>query len=443
MNAVPLTALDTFRAQAQQSPWWFWGMAGASGPTAVTGQGQNRNNCRPIIRQYGWQAGDAVSRTQIAQALVTAEDLVREHLGYSIAPQFREATLPWPQLADRRLLRTVPLGSDGRWLSVTLPEGEIRAVGVETITVLEAAVPQVLPFPYIGPSPAAPYLVYRDLDGDGLVDQVEIGITDSSTPLDQIAVFVSAADRFDGTAISARWQLRPFTATRTGSTVVLRGPAWVMVQPVRYEGANAAALNGLDPADSTIYLAAVDVARYYAAPGGTTPSTAQAELIWESQPWPWCACPVSTSDPASTASAVARVGIRDAELGLVTPAEAVYDASTGLWAAADCFTWWGCRPPDRVTVRYQSGLPLVGGQVAPPWDRLITGMAAASLGRPLAGCEDTASLVYQWQTDVTRAAGGTTFQAQRSADNPFGPRRGQIDAWQAVYDRALRRGVTG
>lgn len=427
MTTVPLTALETFRAQAQQSPWWFWGMAGSTGPTAVTTGYDRKGNCRPIIRQYGWQAGDAVSRTQIAQALTLAEAQLREQLGCPIAPQFLEAELPWPQLLDKRLLRRSSLGSDGRWLSVTLPDAEVRAVGLETISVLDDA--------------AA--VTYADDDGDGLVDRFTVTLADSTTPLEQIAVYVSAANRYDGSDLSARWQVRPTTATRAGGTVTITGRAWTAVRPVLYEGAAASALNGLDPADMAIYQGTMDVARSYAAPAGTTPATAQAELIWESLPWPWCACPVRTSDPASTASAVARVGIRDAEAGVVTPAEAVYDATTGSWAAADVWTWWGCRPPDRVIVRYQAGLPLAAAEVAAPWDRLVTGFAAALLARPLAGCEDTASLIHQWQVDVTRAAGGTTFQAQRSADNPFGPRRGQIDAYQEALRRMRTRGITG
>lgn len=422
----PLTALETFREQAQASPWWFWGMAGASGPTAVTQPYDRKGNCKPIIRQYGWQAGDAVSRAQIAQALVAAEAALREQLGHPIAPQFLEAELPWPQLIDKRLVRSSSLGSDGRWLSVTLPDSEVRAVGLATITALDTGVA----------------VSYFDDDGDGLYDRFTVTLTDAATPLEQIAVYVSAADRYDGSGLSDRWQVRPTTAARVGTTVTITGRAWCCVRPVLYEGAAANALNGLDPAGN-IYVETLDVARTYAAPAGTTPETAQAMLIWESLPWPWCACPVSTSDPASYAAAVARVGVRDAESGVVTPAEAVYDASTGAWAAVDWWGWWGCRPPDRVVVRYQAGLPLTSGEVAPPWDRLVTGFAAALLARPLAGCEDTASLIHQWQTDVTRAAGGTTFQAQRTADNPFGPRRGQIDAYQEALRRMRVRGITG
>jgi hypothetical protein len=422
---TPLTALDTFRAQSQSHPWWFWGMAG-SGPAAVVTSSDRRANCRPIIRQYGWQAGDAVSRSQIAQTLSEAEALLAEHLGYPIAPAFREATIPWPTLADRRLTRTPPIGSDGHWLSMPLPDGEIRAVGLETLTALGTAA-----------------VNYIDDDGDTLVDRFTVSIADTTTPLDQIVVGFTSADRFDGSALSARWLVRPTTATRSGGIVTVTGRAWCCVRPVLYEGTQPQALNGLDPELTTIYAEQLTVARHYAAPGGTTPETAQAMLIWESQPWPWCACPNNSSDPASYAVAVARVGIRDAATGLVTPAEAVYDAATDTWAAADCWGWWGCRPPDRVLVRYQAGLPLHQGEVAPPWDRLITAMASAMLGRPLAGCEDTVSLIHQWQTDVTRAAGGTTFQAQRSADNPFGPRRGQIDAYQEVLRRAVRRGITG
>ena len=418
---TPLTSLDTFRQLTQYHPWHYWGLAGATGPVSVTKPGTGANNCRPVLRQYGWQAGDAVSRIQISQALETAEQLVRAQLNYPIAPLFTSAVIAWPDYVDRRLIQSAPVGSDGRWLSVELPDGEIQAVGVETITLLGVET-----------------VLYADLDGDGLWDQATIQITDSDTPLDEIAVYVETADRSDGSDRSERWRIHPSIATRSGTTVTIRLAAWQCVRPVLYEGALAGMLNGLEPTTQSNYLASVDVCRRRCDPSGTTVTTAQATLIWESAPYPWCACPTS-SDPAATAEAIARVGIRDARLGIVTPAQAVYDTTNATWASADCWGWWGCRPPDRVEVRYLAGRALVANAVASPWDRLIVGMACAMLARPLAGCVDTASMVNRWQTDVTRAAGGETFQAQPRANNPFGSRLGQIEAWaQTQHDRLIR-----
>jgi hypothetical protein len=419
---TPLTSLDAFRSITQYHPWHFWSLAGATGPVSVTKPSTNANNCRPVLRQYGWQAGDAVSRVQIAQALEEAEQLVRAQLNYPIAPLYATATMPWPTYYDRRLIQSAPI-SDGRWLSVELPDGKICAIGVETITLLATAT-----------------VTYSDNDGDGLWDQAVLSLADSDTPLDEIQLYVSVDDRFDGTDRSERWRIHPAIATRSGAIVTIRLSAWQCVRPTLYEGALAGMLNGLEPTTQSNYMASMEVCRRRADPSGTTVATAQAKLIWETAPWPWCACPTS-SDPAATAEAIARVGIRNADQGLVTPAEAVYDTTNQTWASADCWGWWGCRPPDRVEVRYLAGRPLVNQAVASPWDRLIVGMACAMLARPLAGCVDTTSIINRWQTDVTRAAGGETFQAQPRANNPFGARIGQIEAWTQTQHDRLTRGV--
>lgn len=440
----PLTPLDTFRSISQYNPWHFWGLAGGSGPASVTKPSTNANNCRPVLRQYGWQAGDAVSRVQIAQTLIDAERLVRTQIEHPIAPQFLTAKLPWPDYYDRRLINPWPIGSDGRYLSVTLPDGELQAVGVESITLLDTNT-IAAPFPFTPWPAAVGDLAYFDLDGDNLVDTAVVVFTDSDTPLDEIQLYVPEATgdgkngRFDFSGLSERWRIRPTHATRSGTTVTIRADARLFIRPVLYEGVPSSGVltNGLDPAVDTNYLQSVDICRRRCDSSGTTVDTAQAKLIWNSQPWPWCACPASGSDPAGTASAVARVGIRDAHLGEVTPAQAVF--ANNAWHAVDCIGWWNCRPPDKVEVRYLAGRPLEHATIAPPWDRLIVGMAAAMLARPLAGCQDVHSLIDRWQTDPTRAAGGATFQAQPRANNPFGTRVGQIDAWaQVQYDRITR-----
>lgn len=437
--ATPLTALETYRQTIQYHPFHFWGLAGTNNPAAISRatSGAPTQGCRPILRQHGWQAGDAVSRDAIAQALVEAETRMAAEFGAPIAPQFGEATVTMPRFHDPAWQQ----GSDARglWSSVRLPVQRVQACGVETITTLATAT-------YAGPfpSPSAPsvgQLVYRDLDQDGLPDTAQIAITDSTTPLDQIAVLIAAADRFDGSPASRAWVRPHTTIARSGSTVTISLPAWTLVQPVRYEGV-ASLLNGLDPLDSTVMVQSVEVARVWCNPDGTTVDTAQAMLIWDSGPasWPWCCTPLASTDPAAIGVAVARVALRQANVGMVAPAAAVWDATTSTWAATDTVGWWGCAPPDRVVVRYLAGVAS-DDPLAPALSRAAIGFAASLLGRPLTGCQETSSLVAAWQTDVTRAAGGETFQAQPSANNPFGPRRGAIEAYQLVSRQRLTRGI--
>ena len=106
----------------------------------------------------------------------------------------------------------------------------------------------------------------------------------------------------------------------------------------------------------------------------------------------WCCCDGCTTasysgsiaDVAATAQAVARVGIRDARHGLITPAAELYDSAGQTWSAS----WPVCDTPDRVTVRYLAGWPLGSdGQMQEPFRTLVARMAMAELARPVGGAE--------------------------------------------------------
>ena len=61
---------------------------------------------------------------------------------------------------------------------------------------------------------------------------------------------------------------------------------------------------------------------------------------------------------------VGRVGLVDAQLGIVAPAASAYNATSGVWSSVGGAV---CAEPDRVTVRYLAGLPLdASGQMPTP-----------------------------------------------------------------------------
>ena len=357
-NLTPATPLDTFRRMFQWNPRHFWGWAG-SGKAKITAK------CAGLLREYGWQDNDAAARSGVREALANAEANLTTYLGYPVLPTYREVTLPYPRLADLTMRRVVPANADGRRLTVQLPESHLIALGTEARTAVgDVELAGVIP--YVGASPAAPYLVYRDRDGDGIPDQFEIGITTSVTDAREIAVYVAAGDRWDGSALSERWRITPTAATITGGVATITGPAWVAARPVLWEGEDVS-LNGLAPEDGTNYLQSMTVARRYTS-AGITLDTAQAVLTWNSNPWPaWACCPTVGSDPASYAQAVARVGVLDAAHCIVTPAQAVYDATSGTWSEVYQWGGWSCREPDEVTIRYLAGvLPADDGQPVQP-----------------------------------------------------------------------------
>ena len=352
-----LLPIYTFFEAIQFNPWHAFGIAG-------TGLLKVASGCNELTRRYAWQNSGAGGHQQIEQAITTAEAKLRQWLGFSVAPHYVVETLPYPDYWP----------ADGRWGAVQLTESEVRAVGVETLA----------------PISVGALVTYTDTDGDTIEDTFTVSAASALTDASQVAVYVSSGDRFSGwgatTALSSRWRLLPVQVTISGGTITVRGPKQLCVKPIKYEGVVNVGTNGLDPADAANFVTTLDLYQRYTAINSTNVATSQAVLTWETRPchgW-WCCCdgcaadPFSGSpnDPAATAQAVARVGIRDGTLGLVTPAEAIYNSATGVWSACDGMT---CGAPDRVTVRYLAGYPL--GSDGQMQEATRTNRGAAGRGR--------------------------------------------------------------
>lgn len=389
-----LLPLETFRAIFGIHPLHFWGLSGPDAPVT--------SKCNTVVREYAWQEAQAAGRQEIRQAIETAEARLREHLGYSVAPRFASQVVPWP---------------GGYFPSVQLAEGYVQAIGAETLTQLgEAAV------------------TYSDTDGDGLKDTFVATIATTETDPERLAVYLAAADRLDGAPLSERWRVAPVSITISGGTATVRGRRWLLVRPILYEGLGSGELN---PATDALFATHVAIATRTAA-------GSQATLTWESRPYPWFCCASASDgsgDPAAIATATGRVGIHDALYGIVHPAEAVYNADSATWHAV---AWSTCRPPDRVTITYLAGVPLVNGQMDPAWQVIVARLAAAELAKPICACETANRALHTWTFDVARTGGANDESygavSQEDLQNPFGTRRGHIYAWKQVKRLRQLRG---
>lgn len=424
MNLLPL---ENWRQILQFHPFHFWGLADSTLLKSYEG-------CSPLTRQYGWQNSDAASRTEIAAAIATAEERLFDKLGFWPAPAFiRETVLyPWQGQAW------------GRWGSVQLSAQHVQAIGVETWTAISAA--------------AA--VIYTDVDGDGYMDTFTVGpVATTVTDPDEIALYFAAADRFDGpdfsTDVGEHWRIAPVRVSLSGGNVTIKGPAWLLVKPVTYEGVTNIGANGLAPATTVStpahFATTVDIYRHYADPTGTTAATAAATLIWETRPChgAWCCCDGCTNtttqgsvnDPSGVATALARVGLRDPVHGIVSIGEATYNTTTGLWEASCCGS---CDMPDRATIAYQAGIPLDSrSQMDPYWQTIVARFAAAELARPVCGCDDSNRELARWQLDLARTGASDELYgaiSQEDLNNPWGTRRGQVFAWRAVQNSLQLRG---
>lgn len=402
-------------------PWHFWGIADAS-LLSTAGDG-----CDTLVRQYNWQNSDAASRTDLARAIATAENIMADHLGFYPAPAYLSEMRPWPPQSD----------GWGRWWNLQLSKGYIQAAGVETLTAISTA--------------AA--VTYSDTDGDGYMDTFTVGpVATSVTDVKEIALYFASADRFTAGDVSsdvgARWRIAPIVVTISAGFVTIRGPAWLLVKPITYEGVVNAGANGLAPATTTTtpahYATTVDIYRRWTDPNGTTATTSQGVIIWETRPAWGCNCDAASTafsgsiyDPAAVATALARVGIRDAENGVVNLGEATYDSTNGIWSSLN---WTICDTPDRALVRTYAGYPLdPDAQMARIYQTVVARLAAAELARPICGCADANRELYRWQFDVARNGGAADEMygaiSQDDLSNPLGTRRGHIHAWKFIRQR--------
>lgn len=396
------------------NPWHFWGLSDNT-VAPVT------SKCNDVVKEYNWQATDEIGRSEIRAAIMTAEKILFDNLSYWPAPVYTEDTLPWPKFIDRRLYRTARRDAMGGWIPVTLNEGYVQNIGIETLSLIQAG--------------AA--VVFSDADGDGLNDTFTITQATAVTHPEEIAVYFATADRLgDDSEISARWRIEPVHVTIAAGIATIKGKRWLVVKPQKYE---SRANYPIDSTDAANFITTCDVYRRYTKIDGQVSTVdSQAALIWESKPCSCCGSSIPNStDPASEGWLAARSGIRDSYNGIVVPAEAVLDAATGTWSHP-CGCLGTCGEPDRVLVRYLAGVGLdQHGWMQQNMRTLVSRLASAEMAARICACDIANKEWSNWAFDISRVNGPETYQANLDVmNNPLGTRRGHIFAWQQIKSLA-------
>lgn len=418
-------SLEGWRRVFGHMPWHFWGMADDN-VLRVTA------DCASVVKEYAWMQADSAGRQDILFAIASAERILTEYLSFRPGAVYAEAAMPWPRPADARMVRNGWSDPQGRWMNVALPEAHVIALGVETRDLI-----------------ATVSVTYSDPNGDGVSELATITTPTSVTDADQIAVYFQASDRLPGDPLSEQYRIRPLSVSIAAGVATITGPSYLFVRPINYQTVAPQDNDiDLDPADPGVLASDVSVYRRYTNTAGQTVSDSQGVIIWETRPchgW-WCCCGCqdanqgSPYDPAATAQAVARVGIRDAGRGVVIPAASVYDSTAGTWAT---FPWSFCTQPDRVLVRYLAGIPLVNGDMRSDWAMVTARLAAAELARPICDCVESNRALAYWQTDLAITSDTESYTVSPAdLDCPWGSRRGHIQAWRFVQRMERVRGFT-
>lgn len=422
--SAPLLPLDTWRAIIGLPPWHFWQFAD-SGPGALV---PVNSKCSTLMYEYDWQGSDAAGRASLRAAIVEAEALLTDYLGFAPAPRYAIGSVPWPRAYQANLTRWRDLDATGRRVAVAAPEGYVQAMGVVRMTLLGTVAP-----------------VYSAQFNPALEDTFTLSVPTSITDPAEIGVYFVSADLPDGETTSERWRVQPVKVAINGGVATITGRKWLLARPILYEDPIAAPLDPTNPAN---FVTQLDVYARTTNGNGSSVDTCQATLVYETNDcgasWGlcWCAGGSTSSDPGTVGQVIARAGIRDGVLGLVTPGAAVYDGTA--WSSSWCCTSSYC-DPDRVTLRYLAGYPLgTDGQMAKPMQAIVARLATAEAKRRICACRDANEMLWSLQQDMTLESTQTERYAVAPEDlsNPFGTRRGHIQAWRAARDLVLRRGLS-
>ena len=108
-----------------------------------------------------------------------------------------------------------------------------------------------------------------------------------------------------------------------------------------------------------------------------------------------------------------------------------------------------CRDPDTVSLYYYSGAysnRWLNGDTCEPmdnyWAQIIAWLATARLERPFCSCGNVEALGAWLREDMVKI-GDTSFNITTDdLMNPFGTRRGEVEAWRKV-NKVYKRRVTG
>lgn len=411
---TPLMSLESFRRVIAYHPFHFWGIAD-NNIIPVT------SSCNDIVYKHSYQNTDAVGREEIIEAIKNAEYRIATELGYWPAPKHFIDTVPFPKYHNRGIWNLTQGDNQYRWLDVQLPWGYVEACGPQQLTSIGVAA-----------------VTLSDADGDGLNETfVTANLATTITNPDLIwAVFITA-DRLDDDL--ANWRVHPVKITIAGGNVSVKGKAWQIIQPIRYEGFDVVAL---DPTVAANFAAQLEIYAVSTNTAGTLYTDSQAALVWETAPHPGAECCGSSitfganTDPAAVAYGVTRAGIRHYEEGIVNLGRAVYNQTTANFEAVD---WGICRPPERVIVRYRAGYPLdANSEMDRKFQVGVARMAAAELARPICACDEANRELYRWQFDLARTGGANDESygavSATDLDNPFGTRRGHVYAWRMVKE---------
>lgn len=326
------------------------------------------------------QGGQIVGRNEIYNALLRADELIHDYVGY------------WPDAkygfsADEINFKQAYTGGH-----IRLKDSKLKALGREMLTLIDTIT--------IDTSTDI-----TDDDGDNLLDTITLTVpVVALVNVDDLAVFFVADDwRYPE---RCRNELRPLTIAQSGTNWLITFPAWLAVKPILYSGQGQ---TPLDPADLTLYATIFNVYRRW---------TDESQAVMIGRRPIDCTCG------------------RTGDCYTCTPGTAcIVNAERGIIELRFAETDICLRCIDKLCVFYRGG--------GPGYPEIVANLAAAYLRRPIC-CESTSGSLSFQQADYigldTKGKIVTTLTDSERV-NPFGTTRGGVDAFRFFRQKRVRKAI--
>lgn len=438
-DTFTLLPLDTYAQIMGLNPLHFNGARlpdVAPEPFVTTGtpfkQGADQSE-RPIWHQFAWQATNNISRDALARIVQQAEFDVARFLGYWPAPMWTSQEVHmYP-----RPYRPEQYGGGG---NVRGQFKEIKTMFAKII----AAGRRVVGTPVIAISGAE--LIYSDPNTDFWNTLATITVATTITDPCEVKVY------FINQNGSPLWEIRPLKSVSiVGNVLTITVDSWLLFEPLVTNAIPTQEVTAINASLPASYVEAVEVRREYT--DNTLPS---AEFFWEREPsqvlpTTFCCPSCGGTGCGETCSLVTQDGcfdIRNAEAGVVAPKPANYDDADARWERT---TWTECREPDEVKIWYRSGLQSEFGlrgdcdKLDTALARTIAMIATARMPFDFRAKSSIASMVDYWRRDQSESfpAGSTIFTPPDILTNPFGTRRGEVEAYRTLFNMRERKVKVG
>ncbi len=394
-NTRTLLSLDQYAEVMGLNPWEF-NQIGKGVPSLIAA------GCDTVWFQHPWQK-DFLGREEVARAIFRAEVALTHQMNFWPAPQFTvNEEKPYP----RPFKRTV-FGAMGT------PRGQWKALQTRWHKVIGGG---ILARTKIGDDAT---IVYSDEDGDGLNETFTVTHTITTETVDEIALYFITADRV-GKPIDESWRIRPVSVSIVGTTATITGHKSQMVLPKLTEKTDP---DNLDVTVIGNFAVTISVFRTFRDTTFTNDDPNQGTAIWE--PPPNC-----TDNDCTVEFRGVCLGNRDAENGWIVVQE-------------EPVNWPRRREPDRVSLNYLSGVPLLNGRMDDEMAQLVAYLATGWLVSEKCGCERSNRIIRYWRR--IPSVGKETARSmtiEEINDNPFGlPTQGALYAWKHLLHSDLKHVV--